>query len=188
MQIISGIAKGIMLSVPHGMGVRPTAARSRKALFDSLSDFSGLSVVDLCAGSGGLGLEAASRGAKSVIFIEKSQRHCRILEENIEKVKKAGVDCKLRIIRGSATSSSLLEQFPSPDIIFADPPYAMSEEFFTKLVKDKTFAEWGKNARLVWELPDKKGLGFANTGLWKQESVRKFGSTEFLIARAAPIT
>jgi 16S rRNA (guanine966-N2)-methyltransferase len=185
MQIISGIARGINLSVPRGMGVRPTAARSRKALFDSLGNFSGLNVVDLFAGAGALGLEAASRGASFVFFVEKSAKHCSVIESNIEKVCKAGVDCDLKLVRGNALNSGLLSRFPNPDLIFADPPYAESESFFEKLLADKSFAEWGKDALLVWELPDKKGSGFAKTGLWKIDNLRKFGATQFLFCKVS---
>ena len=68
MEIISGLARGVQLTVPPGETVRPTAARARKALFDSLGDLAGTRVADLCAGAGGLGLEAASRGAAEAVF------------------------------------------------------------------------------------------------------------------------
>ena len=70
MNIISGKARRILLTVPKGMAVRPTSVRARKALFDSLGDFSGANVVDLFSGSGSLGLEAASRGAAKVVMVE----------------------------------------------------------------------------------------------------------------------
>jgi 16S rRNA (guanine966-N2)-methyltransferase len=183
MQIISGIARGINLAVPRGMGVRPTAARSRKALFDSLGSFSDLSVADLFAGAGALGLEAASRGAGSVLFIEKSPKHCSAIESNMESVCKAGVDCDLKLIRGNAANPALLNRFSRADLIFADPPYAESEAFFVKLLSDELFAEWGKDALLVWELPEKKGPGFANTGFWRLDNLRKFGATQFLFCK-----
>ena len=64
MRIIAGIARNIELAAPPGIGVRPTAVRARKALFDSIgSRLAGSVVLDLCAGSGALALEAASRGA-----------------------------------------------------------------------------------------------------------------------------
>ena len=71
MNVISGIAKGIVLETPKGLSVRPTAARAKKSLFDSYRNWTGKTVVDLFAGTGAFGIEAASRGAANVYFIEK---------------------------------------------------------------------------------------------------------------------
>ena len=71
MNIISGIARGVKLEVPKGLEVRPTAARARKSLFDSVRVFKNLTIVDLFSGVGALGLEAASRGAKRSLFCGK---------------------------------------------------------------------------------------------------------------------
>ena len=89
MRISAGKARGIVLNVPPGLSVRPTAGRARQALFDSIGDLSGLTILDLCAGSGGIGLEAASRNAGTVVFVENLSKNIRIIEENIEKVRKA---------------------------------------------------------------------------------------------------
>ena len=70
MNIIAGIARGVELSVPDTMQVRPTSGRARKALFDSLGDFSGLHILDLFSGSGALALESASRGAAAITMLE----------------------------------------------------------------------------------------------------------------------
>jgi 16S rRNA (guanine966-N2)-methyltransferase len=72
MRIISGIYKGILIKTPAG--IRPTEDRVRKALFDILGDMSGLSFLELYAGSGSVGLEALSQGAQSLTFVEKDNR------------------------------------------------------------------------------------------------------------------
>ena len=103
MRIIAGIARNIELAAPPGIGVRPTAVRARKALFDSIgSRLAGSVVLDLCAGSGALALEAASRGAAAATLVEADQRHIRVIEENVARVKKAGVACDFRLINGRA--------------------------------------------------------------------------------------
>ena len=82
MNIIAGNARGVELIVTDDMGVRPTSARARKALFDSLGDLSGVHILDLFAGSGALALEAASRGAASIAMLEISPAHITAINEN----------------------------------------------------------------------------------------------------------
>lgn len=186
MQIIAGIARGLFLSTPNGYDLRPTAVRARKALFDSICNFQGLNVIDLFAGSGALGLEAASRGASSVTLIENSKQHCKIIQENIEKLKKSGVEADMKLICGDASNPSLCSRNPeAPDIIFADPPYADSPMYFDGFTRKTENAGYFSKTLLVWELPGGKRdiKHFQNTGPWRIEKKRKFGSTEFLFLR-----
>lgn len=83
LQVLTGTAKGRRLKVPKARGVRPTTGRVKKAIFDTLGDISGLNVLDLFAGSGGLGIEALSRKAAHVTFIEKNPMVYRVIRENI---------------------------------------------------------------------------------------------------------
>ncbi|MBQ7393475.1 MAG: RsmD family RNA methyltransferase [Lentisphaeria bacterium] len=178
MEIISGSARGVQLTVPAGMLIRPTAVRARKALFDSLGDFSGVRAADLCAGAGGLGLEAASRGATEVLFVEKEFRHCNILERNIAAVAKAGVSADMQI-----RNCDLLEtnRWCSGmfDVIFADPPYPVSANLFNTLLKEHGAQLQTTGALLIWEIPDTPGAkGFF---MRPEGTFRKFGATEFLL-------
>ncbi len=184
MQIIAGRARGINLQTPPSMAVRPTTGRSRKALFDSLGSFESLTVVDLCAGSGALGLESASRGAAEVILVEQDRRHCRYIEQNISAVKKSGVDSVLRLIDGSILDVHKY-QVCKPDLIFADPPYADSLKLWRELQVNTQFLRFSAGAFLVWELPDIQGvLGeFMLNAPLIDMRVRKFGPTDFLIGR-----
>ncbi len=188
MQIIGGIASGINLSTPRGLSVRPTVGRSRKSLFDSLGDMSGLSVADFFAGSGALGLEAASRGADKVFFLESDQLNCRIITENIAKVAKAGVTSEMKVlctdvIRGYG-------KIPSVDIILADPPYDVTVEMLSSLLSDAKFAEWAGEAHLIWELPDDRRAHAVNNVLfenkiWKMLKKRRFGDADFLFMKVS---
>ena len=82
MRIISGILRGRVFNVPKD-GMRPTMGRTREALFSSLAGcIQGARVLDLFAGSGGLGLEAWSRGASSVTAVEKNSKHWKIIQDN----------------------------------------------------------------------------------------------------------
>ncbi|MCP3967120.1 MAG: hypothetical protein GY750_11345 [Lentisphaerae bacterium] len=183
MQIISGIAKRIRLTVPKGLAVRPTSVRARKALFDSLGDFTDAKIVDLFSGSGALGLEAASRGASDVLLVEQSGAHCQAINENIEKVVKAGVTANIRLVSQNALSGNYYHLLPKPDAIFADPPYPISIECFETMTSNERFMQWAAGAFLIWEIPDEPGASgkFMNVpGL--ESNFRKFGSTNFLLS------
>jgi 16S rRNA (guanine966-N2)-methyltransferase len=183
MNIIAGKARRILLTVPKGLAVRPTSVRARKALFDSLGDFSGANVVDLFAGCGALGLEAASRGAAKVVLVEKSGLHCKAIEENIEKIAKAGVESEIELMCSDALSGTYRLKMPEPDIIFADPPYPISSDCFAQLFTDERFLTWAKDAYLIWEIPSDTGeLGKFMNHPALTSQIKRFGSTQFLIA------
>src|SRR5439155_1331834 len=126
MRIIAGIAKGMTLAVPKGADTRPTSDRVREAIFSSLGErVVDADVLDLYAGTGALGLEAASRGARSVMFIEKARQSLEAIEKNLASfAKNRGVACAFEVVRGDvlAELSRLDRQF---SLIFADPPYAL---------------------------------------------------------------
>ncbi len=183
MRIIGGIASGIQLSVPKGFAVRPTVGRSRKSLFDSLGDLSGCSVADFFAGSGGLGLEAASRGAEKVFFLESDQHNCRIISENIAKVAKAGVRTEMKVVCSDVLYG--YSRLPQVDIILADPPYDITKDMLSSLLSDAKFAEWAGKAVIIWELPEDSRADEINNILfgnkrWTILKKRKFGDAEFL--------
>lgn len=186
MQIIGGIASGIHLSAPRGFSVRPTLGRSRKSLFDSIGSLTGLTVADFFAGSGALGLEAASRGAEKVYFLESDPRHCRIISENIAKVAKAGVSSEMKVVCSDVVHGYV--KLPSVDMIFADPPYDETADMLSKLLCDAKFAGWAGEAVLIWELPKDSradavnGVFFENK-IWTILKKRKFGDAEFLFMK-----
>jgi len=173
--------------VPKGIGIRPTAARARKALFDSLVPWTGKTVVDLFAGAGSLGLEAASRGAANVVLVEKSRSHCQIIEENIARICQAGVRSEIKVICGDAVA--IQQRLPAlkSDInfIFADPPYAKFTSFSGQLLTNPEFADWAGKALFIWELPDNfKSADLPPASLWNLQKRRKFARTEFLFGQA----
>ncbi len=185
MNIIAGIAGGIRLNVPKGIKVRPTSGRARKALYDSIGDFKGKVIVDLFAGSGALGLEAASRGAKRIVFVEKERRFCRIIAENMTKVEHSGLTCRFDIINGDASqSSSFCRPDIVPDIVFADPPYPISGKCFQALGCDQQFSKWLAKSQLIWEFPDTGDLdgSFLTTEYLQVKQRRMLGGTTFIFA------
>jgi 16S rRNA (guanine966-N2)-methyltransferase len=120
-RLIAGLAGGRRLQVP-ATGVRPTGDKARGALFNSLGslvDLDGAAVLDLYAGSGALGLEALSRGARSVVLVESSPRVLPVLRANVAAVGLPGA----RVVPGSVPSV-VAGRAPEPfDVVLADPPY-----------------------------------------------------------------
>ena len=123
MRIITGTAKGTKLSTPEGENTRPTAERTKEAIFSALQfDMDGRAVLDLFAGSGQMGLEALSRGAESAMFIDASPESMAIIKEN---AKKTGFFEKSRFLisdyRSYVRKAGGRDRF---GLIFLDPPYA----------------------------------------------------------------
>ncbi len=120
-RIIAGAVGGRRLAVPP-RGTRPTTDRVRESLFNILTvrvELRGMSVLDLYAGSGALGLEALSRGAASVLFVESDQRAAAVLTRNIATVGLPGAT-----LRRAAVAAVLSADAKSPaDLVLADPPY-----------------------------------------------------------------
>ncbi|MBV1900056.1 MAG: 16S rRNA (guanine(966)-N(2))-methyltransferase RsmD [Kordiimonadaceae bacterium] len=122
-RIIAGIHKGRRLAVPEGRSVRPTSDRMRERVFSMVNhhryaDMQGARVADIFAGTGALGLEALSRGASHVTFVEKSPTSLAVLRENIDTLSANAATNILRI------SAPALPLATSPyAFIFMDPPY-----------------------------------------------------------------
>ncbi|MFR9805751.1 16S rRNA (guanine(966)-N(2))-methyltransferase RsmD [Pseudonocardia sp. RS010] len=124
-RIIGGRAGGRRLAVP-GVGTRPTSDRVREALFSSLDHDPGLAgtaVLDLCAGTGALGLEALSRGAVHATFVELDRRAVAVLKKNVAIVGLGGD------VRYGPAGTVLAAAAPRVhDVVFVDPPYAEPDE------------------------------------------------------------
>lgn len=119
MQIITGRFRGRIIKMPSG--IRPTENKVRKAVFDILSDINGLSFLELFAGSGAVGLEALSQGAKEAVFVENNSKCIRVIKDNL-----SALGClKFRVIGQEATRAieGFYKHKQSFDIIFLDPPY-----------------------------------------------------------------
>jgi len=121
MRVITGKARGVNLKTPEGMLTRPTADRVKEALFSIINfDIPGASVLDLFGGTGQLGIEALSRGAKSAVFVDAREDACKLIRENLKRTR---LQENARVVRSDYLDylSRCREQY---DIIFLDPPYA----------------------------------------------------------------
>lgn len=134
MRIIAGELKGRRLAVPKGEEIRPTTDRVREAIFSALESVCELEdtrVLDLFAGTGSLGMEAISRGAKEAIFVEMSKDAAEGIRQNCEKF---GIHSRSQVIL-SDVAKMLTKDRPALrsqgafDIVFADPPYELPLTF-----------------------------------------------------------
>ena len=123
-RIIAGEFKSRRLKSIPGLDTRPTPDRLREALFSIIEpEIDGVVFADLCAGTGAVGLEALSRGASSVIFVEKHPKALKVLRENIASL---GAETRTRLMMVSACRAAThLEA----RIVFLDPPYDLADEY-----------------------------------------------------------
>ena len=187
MEILGGTAKGMSLKVPEGRDVRPTSVRSRRALFDMLGDLTGRRFCDLFAGSGAVGIEAASRGASHVLLVEKAPAALAAVRSNTAHAQQLCPDTLFQTIPGmlpeclhKVTGAAL-----SPDLIFADPPYAESAVLLDGILRHKDFADWAENAVLIWELPDYRSQLKVFPENWKLKAIRELGASRFLMIESS---
>jgi 16S rRNA (guanine966-N2)-methyltransferase len=119
-RIVAGAYGGRRLEAPAGEATRPTSDRVKEALFSILGSVDGATVVDLFAGSGALGLEALSRGAESVTFVESDRKAAEAIRRNIAAL---GCSSRAHLIVERA-ERALARLPPSIDLLLMDPPYA----------------------------------------------------------------
>ncbi len=133
-RIIAGTYGGRRLQAPPGDGTRPTTDRVREALFSSLQSqfrsLDGLRFLDLFAGSGAIGLEAASRGATHVDLVESDRKAAQVISANIAALKARGVQVRTQPVE------RFIKQAPAEgyDVIFLDPPYAFEQAALEELL------------------------------------------------------
>lgn len=123
MRVIAGKHRGRKLKSPRGAELRPTGDRLKETLFNILAPrVGGAVVLDVFAGSGAIGIEAISRGAREVVFIEAGIFACRLIRANLEL---CGIAAGYRVLQGEAfrTLRSLGREGFGADIIYLDPPY-----------------------------------------------------------------
>ncbi|MDO3337330.1 RNA methyltransferase, RsmD family [Mycobacteroides abscessus subsp. abscessus] len=155
-------------------GTRPTTDRVREALFSMLEarlDFEGIAVLDLFAGSGALGLEALSRGAQHVTFVESNAAASRVISANIATVGLPGA-----VLRQCPVSTFLsMSPDRAYDLVLADPPYSVSAEEVSALLSRLT-DHWVTDEALVVLERDASGPEAVWPDGWELIS-RKYGGT-----------
>jgi len=118
MRVITGSARGRKLKTPENYDIRPTTDNVKESMFNILQfDIEGRTVLDMFAGSGQLGIECLSRGAKEAVFLDKDRRSVNLIKENIKSCDLSGA----RVLQ--ADSIAYLDTAGKFDLIFMDPPY-----------------------------------------------------------------
>ncbi len=121
MRVIAGTARSLPLRTPEGLDTRPTTDRIKETLFNMIqSDIPGCVFMDLFAGSGGIGIEAISRGASRAYFVENGKEACQCIAENITFTKFSD---NATLLKQDVFSALSMIHEKEVDIIFMDPPY-----------------------------------------------------------------
>lgn len=146
MRIIAGTQKGRTLSAPRWAGLRPTSDRLRETLFNILAPWmDGARVLDVCAGTGAVGLEALSRGARQVTFVEEDPRAIALIRRNVTR-------CALSegyvIVQRDAHEALQPRGLDPFDVVFVDPPYALPS---SRDLLDQAARHVGPDGILVFE-------------------------------------
>jgi 16S rRNA (guanine(966)-N(2))-methyltransferase RsmD len=123
MRVIAGTLGGRRLKAPPGRDTRPTSDRVKEAVFAMLGEVDDASVLDLFAGTGALGIEALSRGARHAVFVERAAGAARVLEENLASLDIPPNDFDVRRLDALAALRDAAARAETYDLVFIDPPY-----------------------------------------------------------------
>ncbi|MEK6733716.1 MAG: 16S rRNA (guanine(966)-N(2))-methyltransferase RsmD [Pseudomonadota bacterium] len=178
MRIIAGKHKGRNLLSPKDKSIRPTASKMREAIFNILASRNVINeetiVTDLCCGTGALGLESLSRGARQVIFIDESQQNLTLAWMNIKSCKE---EENAIILRANAENLPIAKV--QSNLVFLDPPYfkGISEKALVSLMKQN----WLTNeALIIIELDKKEDLNYP-TSHYNEVSIRFYGNSKIIL-------
>lgn len=174
MRVIAGEFGGRRLQAPRGRNTRPTSDRVREALFMSLGDLEGVTVVDLYAGSGALGIEALSRGATAAHFVDSDRMARKVLEENLDAlgIRSRATVWPLTLPHGLKRLADVLQ---TARLVLLDPPYGGSEarEALAALGREGVLAP---GTKVVLERHQKDEVG-VRAGMLSQVRERRYGET-----------
>jgi 16S rRNA (guanine966-N2)-methyltransferase len=131
MRVIAGSRKGARISAPKGTETRPTGDRVREAAFNLIGPLDGASVIDLYAGSGAMGIEALSRGASRVVFVDADRAAVETIGRNLDRLELTGAE----VVCGDAARRLAADAAAGRryDLVLVDPPYRMLQTALTSL-------------------------------------------------------
>ena len=178
MRVISGSARGVALKTPDGSKTRPTADRVKEAMFSIIQfDLPGARVLDLFGGTGQLGIEALSRGAKFSVFVDQGAQACALIRENLKRTR---FESSAKVIQ-SDYDLYLRKNSDKFDIILLDPPYAeVFLENSLKIISEIDILQSG--GIIVAERPLGKEIPCEFSGLVRSKDY-KYGNTLLTIFR-----
>lgn len=157
MRVIAGKARSLKLKTPQGQDTRPTTDRIKETLFNILQwDIPGCVFIDLFAGSGGIGIEALSRGAAHAYFVENAREAAACIQENLSFTK---LTDQATLLKQDVFTALPMIHEKEADIIFLDPPYqaGYEEKVFEALIRQSYVTE---NTLLILEAEAERDAGF----------------------------
>ena len=178
LRIVAGNWRSRLLEIAAVPGLRPTAERIRETLFNWLApNIQGARCLDLFAGTGALGLEALSRGAGTVVFVEKSAVAAKALRANVALLEATGAD-----VRQADALEYLVQAGASPfDIVFLDPPFAADMlEDLCRLLDETSLVE---NGSLVYLEDDRARSPISLPGSWTLLKSKTAGNVRYALAQ-----
>ena len=178
MRIIGGRARGIQLEAGNQEAVRPTTDRIKETVFNIIGDVEDTVVVDFFAGSGSLGLEALSRGAGKVYFVENDPKTCRVIKDNLKKVEKSMGESGKAVILSCDYKQAVHRITEPVDLILADPPYANDCILADKLLTDENIASMADEQTLLI-LEHLNHFIMPQKSPWNQFRRKDFGLTAY---------
>jgi len=186
-RVIAGEAGGRRIAVPGGRDTRPTSDRAREGLFASISSIAGplagKRVLDLYAGSGAVGLEALSRGARRVVLVESSGPALRVIRANVQALGLTGAEVVADRVEHMLARGPIEGEGDGDgaryDVVFADPPYALPDEDVTTMLRALTGNGWlAPDALVVVERATRSGpVGWPDGYL--PDRARRYGEATF---------
>ncbi|MFE9998962.1 16S rRNA (guanine(966)-N(2))-methyltransferase RsmD [Streptomyces avermitilis] len=184
-RVIAGRAGGRRLAVPPGNGTRPTSDRAREGLFSTWQallggPLDGERVLDLYAGSGAVGLEALSRGAGHTLLVEADTRAVRTVRENVKSLGLPGAEVR------AGKAEQIIQTPADPyDIVFLDPPYAVSDDDLREILLTLRTGGWLAGEALVTVERSTRGGEFRWPDGFDPIRSRRYGEGTFWYGRAA---
>jgi len=173
MRIIAGTHRGHTIYAPKGRDTRPTSDRVRENVFNILGAVDGAVVLDLYAGSGAMGLEALSRGAARVVFVERDRDAVRAIERNLDKLRLSATVLRQEAVTALAAEAASGRKY---DLVLVDPPYEMYSDiepqlarYLPALLADDGVVVVETDARLEPSLP------------FEQRTSRKYGAARITV-------
>jgi len=178
MRIVAGSARGRAIRSARGRAMRPTAARVREALFNLVGpDIGGCRFLDLCAGSGSVGIEALSRGAARSVFVDNHPTSITLISRNLDDL---GMSSSAVVVRRDAVDSlaHLSRRGEVFDVVFLDPPY--DSDLATRCLRSRKWLDiMSPFGRMFVE--HRSGTAWPHLPWWKVADSRKYGDTALTI-------
>jgi 16S rRNA (guanine966-N2)-methyltransferase len=183
MRIVGGQFRGRALKSPSSQAIRPTSDKLRESIFNILAHAYGdpvsdARVLDLFAGTGALGIESMSRGAKFALFVDEGAEARGLIRDNVEKLSLTGTTKIYRRDAGKLGEIGAMEPF---DLVFCDPPYG--KRFAEKSLASARAGKWLSASALV-VVEEAVKSGFKTPDGFEELERRKYGDSEIMILRS----